>query len=149
MPEPRPLYGLLLDVTGCAGVWGGEERLARAALDGLARLGFEARAAIAPTFGAAWGLARFGMGSRCGGDSWHIVDSAAVRAAMSPLPISALRVGADVVASLAAVGVERVEHLLDLPRSTLPARFGSALLLRLDQFPLLVGELVTAWWWHP
>lgn len=49
------------------------------------------------------------------------------------MPIAALRVEQPVVDGLLEVGIERVGELYDLPRSTLPARFGSELLLRLDQ----------------
>ena len=119
--------GLLLDVTGCGPVFGGEDRLVRVAAGGLARLGFGARAVIAPSFGCAWAVARFGdEGSR-------IVAPGDARCALSPLPIAALRVGDGVAEQLARVGIERVADLLEMPRSALPARFGEGLLLRLDQ----------------
>ncbi len=70
---------LFLDVTGCAALFGGE----RAMLDGmLARFfqqGFEARAAIASTAGAAWAAARYA------GASWFRVRG---RGALSPLPLA-------------------------------------------------------------
>ncbi|MEM7622229.1 MAG: DNA polymerase Y family protein [Planctomycetota bacterium] len=119
--------GLLLDVTGCAPVWGGEERLLRAAAGALGRLGFAARVAIAPTFGCAWAL------SRCGSERACVVSPDGVRDALAPLPIVALRVDGAVAVQLGEVGIERVGDLLELPRSTLPARFGPELLLRLDQ----------------
>jgi protein ImuB len=117
--------GLLLDVTGCAAVFGGEEGLLRAARAGLRGLGFANRVAIAPTFGCAWAVARHGAGG--------IVGAGGVREAVAPLPIAALRVDGDLVEALAEVGIDRVAHLLDMPRSTLPARFGERPLLRLDQ----------------
>ncbi len=50
---------LALDVTGCSHLFGGEaEMLAQITAD-LARLGYEARAALADTKGAAWALARY------------------------------------------------------------------------------------------
>lgn len=119
--------GLLLDVTGCAPVWGGEERLLRAAVDAMGRLGFKARVTIAPTFGCAWAASRFGAERAC------VVPADGIRDAMAPLPIAALRVDGAVATQLGEVGIERVGDLLELPRSTLPARFGPELLLRLDQ----------------
>ena len=53
--------GLMLDVTGCQRLYGGDERLAALVAGSLRALGLEARVAVAPTIGAAWGVARFAM----------------------------------------------------------------------------------------
>jgi len=119
--------GLMLDVSGCGAVFGGEACLIETVLDRLRGLGFRARAAIAPTFGCAWGVARFGP------SRMSVIEPGRVRSTLAPLPVGALRVGDGVVAELGALGIDRVGHLLDLPRSALPARFGHELLLRLDQ----------------
>lgn len=119
--------GLLIDVTGCEGVFGGEARLLRSAMEGLARLGIRARATIAPTFGAARAVARFG------GEEETIIPAGGAREAIAPLPVAALRLGEELVTGLAEVGIERIEHLLELPRSALPARFGAEILLHLDR----------------
>ena len=56
-----PLHtGLLMDITGCDRLYRGEHNLARAIADAMHRFGLACRIAIAPTFGAAWALARFG-----------------------------------------------------------------------------------------
>ncbi len=125
--EADPPGRLLLDITGCEHLFGSEERLARSLRRGLARLGFTARIGVAGTVGAAWALAR------CGHAPIVHIPTGGERAALAPMPIRALRVSADAVAGLAEVGIERVGHLLDVPRSHLPSRFGEALLLRLDQ----------------
>ncbi len=52
--------GLMLDIAGCAHLFGGEQALARDLLARLFAQGFLASAAIAATPGAAWALARFG-----------------------------------------------------------------------------------------
>jgi len=54
---PNPSCGLWLDVTGCAHLWGGEDGLAEDLIARLGARGIPARAAIAPTFGAAYALA--------------------------------------------------------------------------------------------
>jgi protein ImuB len=54
---PAPPSGLWLDITGCAHLWGGEAELAEDLLARLEARGVPARAAIAPTFGAAYALA--------------------------------------------------------------------------------------------
>lgn len=122
---PDPPEGLVLDITGCDRASGGEERLLHTLTGAVRRLGFAARAAIAPTLGCAWAVARFGEGS--------IIPDSATRRALAPLPIAALRISEQARAALAEVGVERIGHILDLPRAALPSRFGPELLLRLDQ----------------
>ncbi|HLH99072.1 MAG TPA: DNA polymerase Y family protein [Xanthobacteraceae bacterium] len=55
-----PPDGLMLDITGCAHLFGGEAALGEDIVQRLAGLGFAARAAIADTVGCAWAVARFG-----------------------------------------------------------------------------------------
>ena len=55
-----PPDGLLLDVTGCAHLFGGEAALARDLVTRLAQQGLRARVAVADTVGCAWGVARYG-----------------------------------------------------------------------------------------
>ena len=50
--------GLLLDVTGCAHLFGGETALARDLVRRLGSRGLQARAAVAGTVGCAWAVAR-------------------------------------------------------------------------------------------
>ena len=54
---PALRCGLWLDITGCAHLWGGEDGLAEDLIARLEARGIPARAAIAPTFGAAYALA--------------------------------------------------------------------------------------------
>lgn len=69
---------LALDLTGCAHLFGGEaETLSRMTAE-LARLGYEARAAIADTKGAAWALARYAAAPATGAlDGPHDGDAIA------------------------------------------------------------------------
>jgi protein ImuB len=119
--------GLMLDVTGCAAVWGGEARLVRAVVDGFAGLGLSAQVAVAPTLGCAWGVSRFGEGPG------EIVQDGGARRALEGLPVGALRIGSEVVERLGEVGIVRVGQVLEMPRSALAVRFGGGLLLRVDQ----------------
>ncbi|PTX58076.1 protein ImuB [Litoreibacter ponti] len=64
--------GLILDLTGCAHLFGGEEGLARQVEEDCAGFGFTVRLGLADTVGAAWALARFagrGAGSLRSGDA--------------------------------------------------------------------------------
>ncbi|MBT9384096.1 DNA polymerase Y family protein [Pseudooceanicola sp. CBS1P-1] len=59
--------GLVLDITGCARLFGGEEALLTRLEEDCAGLGLTARGAIADTPGGAWALARY-AGARAGSD---------------------------------------------------------------------------------
>ncbi|MCH7790840.1 MAG: DNA polymerase Y family protein [Planctomycetes bacterium] len=122
-----PPDGLLLDITGCDRLFGGDRRLVARVGEALDRLGFAHRVAAGPTFGVAWAVARFG------GQARAVVADDGATEAMRPLPIASLRVADETVEALDEVGVTRVGEVLALPRSTLPSRFGAELLLRIDQ----------------
>ena len=138
-----PPDGLLLDVAGCERLFGGpdgtpdqgEEGLVRALLATLSELGFRARAAVAATIGCAWAVARFAplpRGGLEGTNGWRI-PAERESPALAPLPVLALRAGEETAAKLAELGVDTIGDLLALPRDELSTRFGSELLLHLDQ----------------
>ncbi len=167
--------GVMLDLTGCAHLFGGEAALMEQVADECEAMGLTLRAGLADTPGAAWALARFagrggggGAETRSGDDiaqEAHATRSKAVRRRagpvapagpqgviapegrarqmLGPLPVAALRLGADVVEGLARLGVRRIEDLAVLPRATLPKRFGPMVLRRLDQAFGLEIEPVT------
>jgi protein ImuB len=121
--------GLGLDVTGCVHLAGSEAALLDDLTGRLERRGFRARAAIAPSFGTAWALARFARDRRAA----LVVPPGGEKAALEPLSVAALRLPADVVHGLNRVGLRRIGDLLDLPPAPLAARFGRVLVDRLDQ----------------
>ena len=117
--------GLLLDISGCAHLYGGENELVADLAGRIERAGFAYRIAIAGTIGAAFAAAHFGEPESyaCGEE----------RALLAPLPLAALRLPPATVAALARVGLKRVSDIVDLPRSPLTARFGTDLLHQLDR----------------
>ena len=119
--------GVLLDVTGCAHLFGGEEALAQDVYDRLSGFGLSPRIAIAKTIGAAWALSHYGNTSP------SIIDNNQTAAALSPLPIAALRVPQDVSERLEHVGLKRIGALIGKPRAPFAARYGSCLITRLGQ----------------
>jgi protein ImuB len=125
--------GLIIDITGCAHLWQGEDRLMADALTRLARQGFQARGAIAGTIGAAWASARFG------GDH-VIIPSGSISTALGGLPVRALRLDDVTAAGLDRLGLRRIGDLYPLPRADLVKRFGARLLERLDQALGYVAE---------
>jgi protein ImuB len=123
--------GILLDVSGCAHLFGGEQELCHGLLARVRRFGFAARAAIAGTIGAAWAAAHFGHAA----DAAHptVIPSGAERALLEPLPLAALRLPEETIGTLARVGLKYIADIIDLPRAPLAARFGANLLRQLDR----------------
>jgi protein ImuB len=117
--------GLLLDISGCAHLYGGERELAADLSGRLEDAGFAYSFAIASTSGAAWAAAHYGepAGYAYGEE----------RALLAPLPLSALRLPPATVVSLARVGLKQIGDIADLPRAPLTARFGSEVLRQLDR----------------
>ena len=121
--------GLLLDVTGCAHLFGGEDALLAALVAGLESQGYTARAALADTPGLAWAVARFGPSEGTG----RVVPPGAAEAALAELPVAALRLGPGQVELLERLGLRRVGDLYDLPAGSLARRFGPMVAHRLAQ----------------
>lgn len=114
LTAPDPPDGVMLDITGCAHLFGGEAGMvARLA----ARLP-DARMAIADYPAAAWGLARYGQPG--------VED-------ILPLPLATLRLAPEVIARLRRIGIRTIGQLARLPRAGLVAGYGQAPALRLAQ----------------
>ncbi len=125
MVAVEPPDGLLLDVTGCAHLFGGEAALRARVVAALARRGVEARAALADGPDAARAFARFA--------AVDIVPPGEAPALARRLPIAALELPAPTALALARAGLRRVGDLEALPPATLSARFGSGARLTLDR----------------
>ena len=117
--------GILLDISGCAHLFGNEANLRDDLLARVRSFGFSARAAIAATIGAAWAAAHF--------DDAASTPGGGERELLAPLPLAALRLPHETVAALERLGLQRIGDLLDLPRAPLVARFGRDLLRQLDR----------------
>lgn len=125
--EPRDPDTLLVDISGSQRLFGDERTIARLALGGLARQGFETRAAIADTVGAAYALA---LGAA---DALVVAPPGEAAATLGALAPATLRLPPEIVARLDMLGVRTVRDLLTLPRSAVAARFGSATTQRIEQ----------------
>ncbi|MBB6465856.1 protein ImuB [Aminobacter lissarensis] len=117
--------GLFLDITGCAHLFGGEKALLADLMARFFHQGFDVRAGLASTPGAAWAAARFATG--------HILAPGSERNFFARLPLAALRIDARTKASLESVGLRTVGAIMDGPRAPLVRRFGTELIERLDQ----------------
>jgi protein ImuB len=110
-----PPHGLMIDITGCAHLFGGEASLVADAVTRLGRLGYSAQPALAATPAAAMALARFG-GER-----------------VANLPLAALSDLESVQTALRRAGLKQVGDVARLSRAALASRFGEALVAALDQ----------------
>ena len=133
-----PPDGIVLDITGCAHLLGGEAALAADLAARLQRAALPARIAVAGSAAAAWALARTRPG---------VLPPGAEAAALGDLPLGLLRLDARTVAGLRRLGVRTIAELHRLPRGELTARFGTATLLRLDQAHAAAAEAIA--WPHP
>ena len=137
LTAPDPPDGLWLDVTGCALPWGDEAALLADLAGRLERSGAVARCAVADTPGAAWALARYAA------PPVAVVPPGGHADALALLPVGALRLPEDAVTGLRRLGLDLVGQLAALPRAPLARRFGSDVLLRLDQALGRVAEPVS------
>lgn len=111
--------GIILDVTGCAHLLGGESELARQA---VAAAGYTAHHAFASNPSAAHALARHGRSDED----------------VLPLPVAALELDENALAALRRAGLRTVGDLARRPMRTLAARFGEETVTRLRQ---ILGEV--------
>ncbi|RVD69497.1 DNA polymerase Y family protein, partial [Mesorhizobium sp. M4A.F.Ca.ET.029.04.2.1] len=105
--------GLFLDVTGCTHLFGGERAMQDEILVRFLEQGFDVRAGLAATPGAAWAAAHF-HGDR-------IVAGGEEETLLAPLPLAALRIEPGTRASLESVGLRTAGAVMGAPRAP-PAR---------------------------
>ncbi|MBO6521087.1 MAG: DNA polymerase Y family protein [Rhodospirillales bacterium] len=119
------LDGIILDITGCAHLFGGEDSMLGDLTRRLRRMELTVGVAAADTPGAAWAWARFGRG--------NAVPIGRTRDWFSDLPVAALRLPSDIVEKLREYGLGRIGDLYRIPRAPLVKRCGMPVLNRLDQ----------------
>lgn len=152
-----PPDGLVLDVTGAAHLHGGEALLLDDLVSRLGAAGIAARAALAPTWGAAHALARWsgsatviiGIEGAGGPDPSRDGQArhdrgAGLATVLAPLPVKALRLAPDVVDGLCRLGLDTLGDLLAQPRAPLALRFGPEPGRRIDQALGRLPEPITA-----
>ncbi len=128
---------LLLDITGIVHLFGGEHSLIRRLQRGLTAKSFKVQIAIGDSVGAAWAAARYLARS-----DEPVVVPQGEHDALSELPIEGLRLGEVVVPKLHRLGIRTIRQILNLKRSSLPARFGNEINRQIDQFMGKQPELI-------
>lgn len=131
---PDPPDGILIDITGTELVHRSEIRIIRSLARGLRKLGLRPRIACSSTFACARGVARFSP------PPVSIVPPGEEKPTLALLPVAALRVEPELASAFREIGIERIEHLLALPRSSIAARFGIEILTRIDKALGVVSE---------
>jgi protein ImuB len=120
-----PPDGLILDVTGCTHLWGGEKQYLTEILTRIKSFGYNVRAAIANTIGTAWAVTRYGQHA--------VIENNKQEEALRLLPPAALRLEGATTELLEKLGLRQVKDFMNMPRTALRRRFGTHLLLRLGQ----------------
>jgi len=139
--------GLIFDTTGSDHLWGGEAAMLVEIETRLSLLGLTAQLAVAPTWGAAWALARYGAVRA-------ICTDTRMAAALAPLPVAGLRLDGDTLLLLQRLGLKTIAALAAVPRLSLARRFirsprPANPLLRLDQALGALPEPVASVDAHP
>ena len=111
-----PPDGLILDVTGCSHLWGGDEPYLKTIIQRLNDRGYHVHAAIADTIGCAWAVARFGKKS-------FVIDAGRTAEALLPLPAEALRIESATTERLYKLGLRTIHYFIGMPRAVLRRRF--------------------------
>uniref|UniRef100_UPI0013A64AAC Y-family DNA polymerase n=1 Tax=Elioraea rosea TaxID=2492390 RepID=UPI0013A64AAC len=109
-----PPHGLVLDITGCAHLFGGEVALRRRILARFRKAGLTARGAVAGTAEAARALARFGTAP--------LIPPGGEAEAVGSLPVAALELGEEDTVALRRAGLGRIGDLAARPAASLAAR---------------------------
>ena len=126
---------LVLDITGVAHLFGGEQKMLRELIIRLRQLGYRVSGAIAPTIGAAWAISHFAKSQVVEDDSFAIL--------LDALPVASLRLEEAQLLTLGQMGLKTVGQLRAYPRKPLQARFGASLLIRIDQAFGVIEERMT------
>jgi len=118
--------GLLMEVTGCAHLWGGEPDYVRSIESRLNAKGYGVRVGMADTPGVAWAVARFGSGTLT-------ISPGLQEQVMAGLPPEAWRIDQEIVQRLHKLGLRKTGMFMNMSRRVLRRRFGQVLLDQLDK----------------
>ena len=113
---------LLLTITGCAHLFGGEAAMAGHIIQDLADMQVEARVGIADTRGAAMAAARFAPRGET------IIPAGQTRDRLAGFPVDALFTDEKTLFELKRLGLKRIGDLYPVKSAALARRFGFGLL---------------------
>ncbi|WP_064839532.1 MULTISPECIES: Y-family DNA polymerase [unclassified Rhizobium] len=129
-----PPDGIVMDTEGADHLQGGEELMLSGLVNRFRARGLPARAVVADTWGAAYGLARSMMAET------KVISAGRTADAVARLPLSSLRLSSETVISLRTLGFQTVGELAATPRAPLALRFGPEIGRRVDQMMGRIAE---------
>jgi len=118
---------ILIDITGCAHLFGGEEAMMDSIANHMKSFTLTARLGLADTIGAAWAAAHYAPSNHT------IIEAQKQKDFLAPLPVSALRLEPGMAQRLSQLGLDQIKRLQTVPSAPLTARFGTKLVTRLQQ----------------
>src|ERR1700749_2882622 len=117
-------YGLFLDLTGVAHLFGGERRMMETVKVGFAKQGFHAKLGLAGTSGAASALSRYAVQA--------LAEPGKESEAVAPLPVAAIRCEPRVLHALKRAGLTTIGQVAARQRGELASRFGKLFVRQLE-----------------
>lgn len=119
--------GLQLDISGCAHLFGGEEKMLTHMHNRLQKAGLQVRIGAADTLGAAWAVSHYAPQNNI------IVPPEKTLDFIKELPIASLRLTERDVINFRRLGVHNIAQMLALPRKNINRRFPPEVLEQLDK----------------
>lgn len=129
-----PPDGIVMDTEGADHLQGGEEPMLSRLVNSFRARGLPARAVVADTRGAAHALARSISGETL------VIPNGRTGESVVRLPITSLRLDAEIIRGLRTLGFRTVGELEATPRAPLTLRFGPEIARKLDQMFGRVAE---------
>ncbi len=129
---------ILMDVSGIAHFFSGEQGLVDELDRAISEKHYEGRIAISSTIGSAWAAAQFLTDA-----NRPVVVPGGETQVLNSLPIAALRLNEPTQRKLHRLGIQTIEQVLTLDRISLAQRLGREILLQLDQFTGRIPEAIT------
>jgi protein ImuB len=118
--------GLVLDASGCSHLWGGEAAYLKDIVTRLRGSGYDVRAGMADTIGAAWAASRY-----CLTDT--IIEPGNQFTAIQAFSPAALRIEPATLEKMQKLGFYQIKGFIHIAGPVLRRRFGQSLLDRLGQ----------------
>lgn len=131
---------IFLDISRTYSVLGGLPRVLEDLKIHFQQLGYSIQLQTAETLAAAWALAHFGSTKKPS-------PSSTPEKAIRDLPVVSLQIDAQTQTTFQELGIQSVQQVLDLPRASLPSRFGDQLNRRINQILGLADERILVF--HP
>lgn len=128
--------GLILDVTGCPHLFGGEEAMLKTIATKLSQLGHQHRLALTNTPAASWAASHFGAKPLT-------TQNARLKQLVEGLPVESLRLTPLIISDLHRMGLRLIKDVLPIARASLASRYGMELATRLDQLLGHMAEPIT------